>query len=81
MNKIEFEVNQQSSIRIPISYIENRCICCYRCVEACSSDVLYPNERGLTPIVMYPNECTRCGACIIVCPKDAIELIDKEKEL
>ena len=77
MNKIEFQVDPVSSKVIPIVYNENRCICCYRCVETCQSDVLYPNEKGFVPIVMYPNECIRCGACVIVCPKDAIELIEK----
>ena len=77
MNKIEFEVEQKPSTITPIVYFENRCICCYRCVEACSRDVLYPNEKGFTPIVMYPNECIRCNACVVVCPKDAIKLINE----
>lgn len=24
---------------------------------------------------MYPGECYYCGACVMVCPKDAIELV------
>lgn len=74
MDKVEFEVNQVLSSAMPIVYDETRCVSCNRCVNACQCDVLFPNERGITPIVMFPGECYYCGACVMVCPKDAIQL-------
>ena len=46
------------------------------CASVCQCDVLYPSpEKGKHPVVMYPGECYYCGACVMVCPKDAIELV------
>ena len=54
----------------------DKCIGCNRCASVCQCDVLYPSpERGKHPVVMYPGECYYCGACVMVCPKDAIELV------
>lgn len=45
------------------------CIACNNCVEACSYDVLVPNEeKGKPPIVMYPAKCAICYDCLEACP-------------
>lgn len=73
--KKEFRMEVVPSSTMPITYREDLCIGCNRCVEVCQCDILFPNEiRGKHPLVIYPGECYYCGACVMVCPKDAIQL-------
>ncbi len=45
------------------------------CVEACEFDAIHINpERGLPEV---NDKCTACGACVIACPRDIIELRKK----
>lgn len=76
MKTKEFTVNQIPSSTMPIHYNEELCVGCNRCVDVCQCDILFPNEeKGKTPIVMYPGECYYCGACVMVClNKGAITL-------
>ena len=48
------------------------CIRCYKCVEICPGDILRESSDG--PVVAYPDECWHCGACMMDCPVDAIQL-------
>ena len=76
MTKIEFDVTPIYCSAQPIIYDTSKCIGCNQCVQICQCDILFPNEeKGGTPIVMYPGECYYCGACVLVCPnKGAITL-------
>lgn len=59
----------------PITFDENKCIGCNRCLEACQIDVMLPSlEKGRHPYVAYPEECWYCGCCVMECPTDAIRL-------
>ncbi len=45
------------------------------CVDACEFDAIHINpERGLPEV---NDKCTACGACVIACPRDIIELRKK----
>lgn len=39
------------------------------CVEVCPVDCIYEGSRKL---YVHPSECIDCGACVTVCPQDAI---------
>lgn len=43
------------------------------CVAACDFDAIHMNPITLLPEVVE-DKCTACGACVIACPKDIIEL-------
>ena len=60
---------------IPITFNEDNCLGCNRCVNICRMDVMVPNpEKGKPPVVVYPDECWFCGTCIAECPvEDACE--------
>jgi len=46
------------------------------CVDACTFDAIYMDEKTGLPVVIDDN-CTACGACVTACPKDIIELRKK----
>ncbi len=45
------------------------------CVEACEFDAIHMNPETGLPVVN--DKCTACGACVIACPRDIIELRKK----
>ncbi len=45
------------------------------CVEACEFDAIHMNAETGLPVVN--TKCTACGACVIACPRDIIELRKK----
>ena len=42
------------------------------CVDACDFDAIHMNPETGLPVVN--DKCTACGACVIACPRDIIEL-------
>lgn len=66
---------RQTPAATPLTFDEEKCIGCNRCMEACQIDLLIPSgEKGKHPIVEYPDECWYCGCCVMECPTDAIKL-------
>ena len=49
------------------------------CEEACDFDALHMNPETLLPEVI-DDLCTACGACVVACPKDIIELRKRNKK-
>ncbi|WP_071797445.1 Fe-S cluster domain-containing protein [Labilibacter marinus] len=50
----------------------NGCLGCGDCVEACTFDAIYMDDKTGLPVVK--DNCVACGACVDACPKDIIEL-------
>jgi heterodisulfide reductase subunit A len=72
----------------PTDTPEERCILCGHCVRTChelvKADVLNFSERGIErrvgpPFLEKTRLCIGCGACVVMCPTDAIEIV-LEKE-
>ncbi len=61
-----------------VQWIENRCIGCRSCVEACAENAISFEAAGL---VIDRTRCTGCGACADACPSTAMELLGKKWEL
>ncbi len=69
MRKKVYVIPEQG-ISDPITFNEDICDGCNRCVEVCQVDILIPNpEKGKPPLVLYPGECWYGGSCVEVCPK------------
>jgi len=49
------------------------------CIEVCSFDAMYMNDKGLPEIDL--EKCTACGQCIEECPRDIIELVNSKQEV
>lgn len=75
MNVKAILIPNSSKIGKPIEIIEEKCVGCNRCVDACRSDVLIPNpKKGKSPLVFYSEECWFCGCCVQECNHQAISL-------
>ena len=75
MAEIEFSVREVPCSTRPLRFDEDKCVGCSRCAEVCQCDILLPSkEKGKHPLVIYPGECWYCGACVMVCARDAIHL-------
>jgi NAD-dependent dihydropyrimidine dehydrogenase PreA subunit len=44
------------------------------CVDECPVDCIYEGDRLM---VIHPDECVDCGACVPVCPQDAVFFADE----
>jgi NAD-dependent dihydropyrimidine dehydrogenase PreA subunit len=53
---------------------KKKCNGCTLCSQICPLDVFGPATPGQVPEVRYPDECWHCRACVIDCPKGAIDL-------
>jgi NAD-dependent dihydropyrimidine dehydrogenase PreA subunit len=54
-------------------FIGNSCIDVLdrTCIEVCPVDCIYEGSRKL---YIHPTECIDCGACLVECPVDAIQV-------
>lgn len=62
------------SPRLQLQWLENRCIGCKSCLEACSLGLLVDGADG---IKVDRRACTVCGACVEACPTGAMEMLGK----
>jgi len=59
-----------------VEVVEEDCVSCYKCVEACPFGAIYVHEDCNLPI-----KCDMCGGdpeCVKKCPKGAIRLIPED---
>lgn len=62
------------SLRSPVRVDMQKCNTCVKCVEACKYNAM---ARIKDKILIFKNLCHICGACSLVCQKDAI--IEEER--
>lgn len=56
---------------VGLGYLEERCVACFSCVDACAFGALKAGDEGL---LVDHAACTACGLCINECPEDALKL-------
>jgi len=49
------------------------------CIEACQFDAIHLDENGMR--IIDEEKCTGCGACVIACPRNLIELVSIKKRV
>lgn len=52
--------------------IENECIGCTKCIQACPVDAIVGSAKMMHSIISH--ECTGCELCVEPCPVDCIEI-------
>ncbi len=69
---------ESQKLQPQISYFEEKCVRCEKCVEACPNDAL----QLLDNIIQRDETlCTVCGTCVDACPNEVMELIGEEKSV
>lgn len=76
-----YDLGQRPLLRVPITLgeiprssvgcfvINDNCIGCGRCAEACPADCIEPGE----PFRIQQEHCLRCGRCAEACPAQAVK--------
>lgn len=59
-------------------YFENRCIKCEKCLHSCKMNALSKNEDGKPFIKIDTETCINDGACVEVCPTNALTFDSRE---
>jgi NAD-dependent dihydropyrimidine dehydrogenase PreA subunit len=57
-----------------IVFDAERCVGVYECYEVCPVDCWKPDQASGVVIFQNAEACIACGACVLQCPEDAIEL-------
>ena len=70
----EQEVTFQSTLPAVAKIIEEDCIGCTKCIQACPVDAIVGAAKLMHTILEY--ECTGCGLCVAPCPVDCIEMVE-----
>lgn len=67
--KPDISREEEVTLLSPVGVDEGRCTRCGKCAGACTY-----NAIAVTPekVLFFPELCHVCGACLIVCPEDAI---------
>ena len=72
INAFEYLQNPQQLAKYELL---SNCIACGTCAQICPDEVFrLERKKGEIPTIMYPDECWHCNACVLDCPKQAIEL-------
>jgi pyruvate formate lyase activating enzyme len=68
--------NPESLVFKPqVQWLENRCIDCRTCLQACPNGCLTKNGGG--QVVIDRGGCNGCGDCTRACPANALELLGR----
>ncbi len=61
----------------------SKCIACFKCVEACSKNVIGKINILIHKHAIIRNgvECTGCGRCVKVCDAGALSIRQKQQEI
>lgn len=60
--------------RLVARIVEQRCVGCARCIDACPVDAIAGAANYLHAVIA--EHCTGCELCVPACPVDCIELIE-----
>ncbi len=72
--------NHQADLGPTVAFIiEEDCIGCTKCIQACPVDAIIGTTKQMHTVII--DECTGCDLCVAPCPVDCIEMRPIEKTL
>ena len=69
---------ESQKLQPQISYFEEKCVRCEKCVNACPNNALQLLDNK---IQRDESLCVVCGNCVEACPNEVMELIGEEKSV
>ena len=63
---------QDNSLKVAF-IIEEDCIGCTKCIQACPVDAIIGAAKQMHTVIT--DECTGCDLCVAPCPVDCIEMV------
>lgn len=73
------EVNEINQGPVVAIIIEETCIGCTLCIQACPVDAILGAAKQMHTVI--ENECTGCKLCVAPCPVDCIEMVPVKQRL
>lgn len=59
---------------LEIHFDPEKCTGVWECYEVCPVGCWTPDVKRRKAVFQHPERCIACGACVLQCPRDAIEL-------
>jgi NAD-dependent dihydropyrimidine dehydrogenase PreA subunit len=59
---------------LTIRFYPERCVGDLQCYEVCPVGCWLPDPAGRQALLVDDESCIACGACVLQCPEEAIEL-------
>ena len=59
---------------LTIQFDQDKCKGTWECYNVCPVGCWTPDRQARVVVFHDPAHCIACGACVLQCPKDAIEL-------
>lgn len=85
MGVIDFLAHEWENIKylryLRIEYKQGLCNGCWQCYEVCPTGRWTPDYEARIAIFSDSDKCVACGACVLQCPKDAIQLITQAQSI
>jgi MinD superfamily P-loop ATPase len=76
------QIREKKSASVLIPDVDkSKCDFCGRCQEVCAYHaiaVVAPREKVPGSVLMFPHLCHSCGACAVLCPRQAIREVPRE---
>lgn len=72
INPLTNELLQKTKPTMVAHIIEDQCIGCTKCIQACPVDAIIGSAKQMHSV--FTDECTGCELCLEPCPVDCIEL-------
>lgn len=74
---LDEEHGEESEVKKVAIIIEEDCIGCTKCIQACPVDAILGAAKQMHTVIA--SECTGCDLCVEPCPVDCIKMVEEEQ--